>query len=79
MVIKSPQLTNKKGTMKTKKEPLTENEFINLDDELYSMINKILYPNNENTINEDENLNNWYFDIRNKLCQKIHNKKIQLK
>ena len=26
--------------MKTKKEPLTENEFINLDDELYSMINK---------------------------------------
>jgi len=65
--------------MKTKKEPLTENEFINLDDELYSMINKILYPNNENTINEDENLNNWYFDIRNKLCQKIHNKKIQLK
>ena len=77
--MKKPQLTNKKGTMKTKKEPLTENEFINLDDELYSMINKILYPNNENTINEDENLNNWYFDIRNKLCQKIHNKKIQLK
>jgi len=77
--MKMPQLTNKKGTMKTKKEPLTENEFINLDDELYSMINKILYPNNENTINEDENLNNWYFDIRNKLCQKIHNKKIQLK
>ena len=77
--MKMPQLTNKKGTMKTKKEPLTENEFINLDDELYSTINKILYPNNEHTINEDENLNNWYFDIRNKLCQKIHNKKTQLK
>ena len=65
--------------MQTKKEPLTESEFINLDDKLYSIINNILYSNNENTINEDENLSNWYFDIRNKLCQKIHNKKIQLK
>ena len=27
LAMKMPQLTNKKGTMKTKKEPLTENEF----------------------------------------------------
>ena len=58
--------------------PLTDSEFMRIDDELYSIINKIIYPNNEHTINEDENLHNWYCGIRNKLVQQIHNKKVKI-
>ena len=55
--------------------PLTDSEFMNIDDELYSMINSILYPEDEHTMNEDEDLHNWYCEIRNNLCQQIHDKK----
>ena len=59
--------------------PLTDSEFVDLDDQLYSMINVILYPEDEHTMNEDEDLHNWYCEIRNNLCQQIHDKKERIK
>ena len=56
--------------------PLKDSEFNYIDDELYSIIQKTLGVNY--SINEDIKLFNWYCEIRNKLCQDIHNKKIKL-
>jgi|TARA_R100001480_G_scaffold85154_1_gene93163 hypothetical protein len=56
--------------------PLKDSEFNYIDNELYSIIQKTLDVNY--SINEDPKLFNWYCEIRNKLCQDIHNKKIKL-
>ena len=56
--------------------PLKDSEFNYIDDELYSIIQKTLGVNY--SINEDVKLFNWYCEIRNKLCEDIHNKKIKL-
>jgi len=56
--------------------PLKDSEFNYIDNELYSIIQKTLGVNY--SINEDVKLFNWYCEIRNKLCQDIHNKKIKL-
>ncbi len=55
--------------------PLKDSEFNYIDNELYSIIQKTLDVNY--SINEDPELFNWYCEIRNKLCQDIHNKKIE--
>lgn len=52
--------------------PLKDSEFNYIDNELYSIIQKTLDVNY--SINEDPKLFNWYCEIRNKLCQDIHNK-----
>ena len=56
--------------------PLKDSEFNYIDNELYSIIQKTLGVNY--SINEDPKLCNWYWEIRNKLCEDIHNKKIKL-
>ena len=56
--------------------PLTDSEFMNIDDELYIIIQKTLAISYN--INEDKHLHNWYCDIRNKLCQQIQDKKVEL-
>ena len=56
--------------------PLKDSEFNYIDGELYSIIQKTLGVNY--SINEDAKLFNWYCEIRNKLCEDIHNKKIKL-
>jgi len=78
MINKAIKWTKPSIISKKTDYPLTDSEFMNIDDELYSIINSILYPENEHTMNEDENLHNWFCDIRNKLCQQIHNKKLEL-
>ena len=56
--------------------PLKDSEFMDIDDELYSMINSILFNNDlEMNMNADPKLFDWYCEIRNKLCQQIHDKK----
>ena len=62
--------------MKKKDYPLTDSEFMNIDDELYIIIQKTLAISYN--INEDKHLHNWYCDIRNKLCQQIQDKKVEL-
>ena len=63
---------------KRKKDyPLTDSEFMEIDDQLYIIIQKTLEI--KYNINEDKHLNNWYCDIRDKLCQQIQNKKLELK
>ena len=59
----------------SKKEdyPLEDWEFEKIDDDLYSLIKKTLGIDYE--INEDSKLFNWYCDIRNNLCQQIHDKR----
>jgi hypothetical protein len=56
--------------------PLKDSEFNFIDTELYLIIQKML--NIDYPLNSDPNLFNWYCEIRNKLCQDIHNKKIKL-
>ena len=56
--------------------PLTDSEFMDIDEELFKIIQntlKIDYPMNENP-----KLFDWYCEIRNNLCQVIHNKKSTL-
>jgi len=55
---------------------LKDSEFNFIDTELYLIIQKML--NIDYPLNSDPNLFNWYCEIRNKLCQDIHNKKIKL-
>jgi len=56
--------------------PLKDSEFMDIDDKLYSMINSILFNNDlEMNMNADPKLFDWYCEIRNKLCQQIHDKK----
>jgi len=57
--------------------PLTDSEFMDIDDKLYIIIQKTLGISYN--INEDKHLHNWYCDIRNKLCQQIQDKKLELK
>ena len=57
----------------TEDYPLQDWEFANIDEELYPLIKKTLGINYE--INEDPKLFDWYCDIRNDLCQQIHDKK----
>ena len=57
--------------------PLSDSEFMDIDDQLYILIQKTLGI--KYNINEDKHLHNWYCDIRNRLCKQIHNKKIKLK
>jgi len=64
-------MTNKKTDY-----PLTDSEFMNIDDNLHDIIQDTLAISYN--INEDNNLFNWFCDIRNKLCQQIHNKKLEL-
>ena len=46
---------------------------------LYSMINSILFNNDiEMNMNAEPKLFDWYCEIRNNLCQQIHDKKEQL-
>ena len=57
--------------------PLTDSEFMNIDEELFKIIQdtlKIDYPMNENP-----KIFDLYCEIRNNLCQVIHNKKSTLK
>jgi len=54
--------------------PLTDSEFMDIDDKLQDIIQKTLAI--EYNLNEDEKLFDWYCKIRNNLCQQIHNKKI---
>ena len=57
--------------------PLKDYEYQLLDDELYTIIQKLLdinYP-----LNSDPNLFDWYCNIRNKLAKKIHDKKLVAK
>ena len=56
--------------------PLKDSEFNFIDTQLYLIIQKML--NIDYPLNGDPNLFNWYCEIRNKLCQDIHNKKIKL-
>ena len=59
--------------------PLTDSEFVDLDDQLYSMINSILFNNDlEMNMNAEPKLFDWYCEIRDNLCQQIHDKKEQL-
>jgi len=53
--------------------PLTESEFMDIDDKLQDIIQKTLAI--EYNLNEDKKLFDWYCKIRNNLCQQIHNKK----
>ena len=56
--------------------PLTDSEFMDIDDKLYIIIQKTLAISYN--INEDKHLHDWYCDIRNKLCQQIQDKKLEL-
>ncbi len=53
--------------------PLEDWEFEKIDDDLYPLIKKTLGIDYE--MNEDPKLFNWYCDIRNNLCQQIHDKR----
>ena len=53
--------------------PLTDSEFMDIDDKLQDIIQKTLAI--KYNLNEDEKLFDWYCKIRNNLCQQIHNKK----
>jgi hypothetical protein len=55
---------------------MPDKEFVYIDDELYSIIQKTLAI--KYSINEDKELFEWYCKIRDKLCKDIHNKKIKL-
>ena len=57
--------------------PLSDSEFIDIDDKLYILIQKTLGI--KYNINEDKNLFGWYCEIRSQLCEQIQNKKIELK
>jgi len=53
--------------------PLKDTEFLEIDDKLYSIIQDTL--NIDYSINENQDLFNWYCKIRDKLCEDIHKKK----
>ena len=53
--------------------PLEDWEFEKIDDDLYPLIKETLGIDYE--MNEDPKLFNWYCDIRNNLCQQIHDKR----
>ena len=60
----------------TEDYPLQDWEFENIDEELFPLIKKTLGINYE--MNEDSKLFEWYCDIRNDLCQQVHDKKESL-
>ena len=51
--------------------PLTDSEFMDIDDKLQDIIQKTLAI--KYNLNEDEKLFDWYCKIRNNLCQQIQN------
>ena len=65
------------------KDPLTDSEFMDIDDKLYELIEKALEIGGDRTpnwsMNGDKELFDWYCEIRNNLCEQIHNKKEELK
>ena len=65
------------------KDPLTDSEFMDIDDKLYELIEKALEIGGDRTpnwsMNGDKELFDWYCEIRNNLCQQIHDKKEELK
>tara|TARA_R100000654_G_scaffold31980_1_gene56882 strand:- start:470 stop:676 length:207 start_codon:yes stop_codon:yes gene_type:complete len=62
---------------------LTDNEFMDIDDKLYKLIEEALEIGGDRTpnwsMNGDKELFDWYCKIRNNLCQQIHNKKLKIK
>jgi len=55
-----------------------DNKFMEIDDQLYALIEQALEINTDNwSINGDEKLFDWYCEIRNKLCKKIDKKIIE--
>ena len=58
--------------------PLKDSEFLEIDDKLYSLIQDTLKDYYYCSINEDEDLFNWYCKIRDKLCKEIHKKRVGL-
>ncbi len=49
-----------------------DNKFMEIDDQLYALIEQALEINTDNwSINGDEKLFDWYCEIRNKLCKKF--------
>ena len=59
--------------------PLNDSEFMEVDDKLYPIINSILFPNNEYTMNEFIELFGKYCGIRNNLCEQIEELKEEVK
>jgi hypothetical protein len=57
--------------------PLTHSKFLKIDDELYSLIQKTL--DIDYNLNENPKLFNWYCIVRDRLCQQISDKKLELK
>ena len=57
--------------------PLTDSEFMDIDDKLQDIIQKTLAI--KYNLNEDEKLFDWYCKIRSNLCQQIHNKKKRIR
>ena len=57
--------------------PLTDSEFLQIDDELQPLIQKTLGI--DYNLNEDPKLFNWYCIVRDRLCQRISDKKLELK
>ena len=74
-MIQRYEVQNKMDNKKTD-YPLTDSEFMNIDDKLYIIIQKTLAISYN--INEDKNLFDWYCEVRSELCEQIHNKKIEL-
>ena len=74
-MIQRYEVQNKMDNKKTD-YPLTDSEFMNIDDKLYIIIQKTLGI--KYNINEDKNLFDWYCEVRSELCKQIHNKKIEL-
>tara|TARA_R100001594_G_scaffold35004_1_gene64104 strand:- start:231 stop:404 length:174 start_codon:yes stop_codon:yes gene_type:complete len=51
---------------------MTDLEFMELDDKLYDLINPLLANGNKDyQMNDDQEIFNWYCDIRNKIVDKI--------
>ena len=51
---------------------MSDSEFMELDDKLYDLINPLLANGDENyQMNGDEEIFDWYCDIRNKIVDEI--------
>ena len=61
--------------MMKKDYSLNDSKFTEVDDKLYPIINSILFPNNEYTINDFTQLFVKYCDIRDNLCEQIEDLK----
>ena len=53
-------------------------EFMQLDDKLYELINPFLSNGDENfTMNGDTEIFDWYCDIRNKIVDKVNERRLK--